>query len=155
MVSNAADFRLITARVKAEIPHGGGGEKLLRAIIPSLGFHQVNIEYRQEKRFAGSPAYSYADSYELAIRTIFNFSRFPAHFVFLSGIILIFLGLSAALYDCLFMMNFLFALLLIVGGIIVTSAGCVCWYLYFILERIKGEAPFIIQKVVLPRNENP
>jgi dolichol-phosphate mannosyltransferase len=151
IVKNAADFRLISAAVRAEILGMDNSEKLLRAIIPTLGFKQVNIEYTQESRHAGEPSYSYIDSYELAIRTIFNFSKFPAHFIFISGMIIFPAGIISLPMKNLLHIGDATIAILIVGGLILIATGVICWYLYFILEKLKRDPSFRIQKVRYPR----
>lgn len=155
LVPNAADFRLISHRVAEQIINIPGKGKLLRALIPSIGFTQVHLKYKQPERKFGKPSYSFFDSYELAIQTIFKFSRFPAHFTFTLGCLLLFAGMVLCLLNGLDILPdnkhaFITALFLLLGGGVFLVASVICWYLYFILEQARQDPSFVIKKIVSP-----
>jgi len=155
LVANAADFRLVSRNVAEQIMKVPGKGKLLRALIPSIGFNQVHLEYEQPQRKFGKPSYSFFDSYELALQTIFKFSRFPAHFTSIAGVLLLFTGLVLYFLYGLNLLpdnrhTFIIPLFLMLAGCVFIVAGIICWYLYFILEQIRHHPSFVVKKVVYP-----
>lgn len=155
IVPNAADFRLVSRRVAEEIMKMPGKGKFLRALIPTIGFTQIHLEYKQDQRKFGKPSYSFFDSYELALHTIFKFSRFPAHFTFFTGLIML---ISGAIFSALLLGSiippsahiFFVCLFLLLGGCIFLATGIICWYLFFILEQARQDPPFVVKEIVYP-----
>jgi glycosyltransferase involved in cell wall biosynthesis len=155
LVPNAADFRLVSNKVIEQIKNMPGKGKLLRAIVPAIGFNQVHLEYYQDERKFGKPSYSLFDSYELAIQTTFKFSRFPANFCLFTGIITFISGVIMFLLLSFNVIRdnghlYLVPPFLMLAGIIFLIAGIICWYLYFILEQVRRDPSYIIKKTVLP-----
>ncbi len=158
LVPNAADFRLVSRRVVKEISKMQGKGKLLRAIIPAMGFKQVCLEYMQDERKYGRSSYSYFMLYDLAMETTFKFSRFPAHFTTISGSFFIAGGMLLLLLGALHLVPawhyvLIISLFSLVIGCIFLAAGIICWYLYFILEQVRHDPPFIIKKEVYPTDK--
>jgi dolichol-phosphate mannosyltransferase len=155
LIPNAADFRLVSRNVAEQIVKIPGKGKLLRAIIPALGFNQVHLGYLQDERKFGKPSYSLFDLYELALQTTFKFSRFPAHFTLIAGIILLLAGLTISIFLASGVIQessqrFFLALVFLLGGCVFIAAGIICWYLFFILEQVRHDPSFVIKRIVLP-----
>jgi dolichol-phosphate mannosyltransferase len=158
LVPNAADFRLLSRKVAEQIVAIPGKGKLLRAIIPSLGFKQVHLEYVQPLRKYGKPSYSLFALYELSLHTTFKFSRFPAHFTTLSGVLFLLAGIVMYILYSFNILpgtnhSFFLLVLLFIGGIVLSATGILCWYLYFILEQVRHDPSFVIDKTVYPNHE--
>lgn len=157
LVPNAADFRLVSRKVAEQIVKIPGKGKLLRAIIPALGFKQVHLTYIQPERKFGKPSYSLFALYELSLQTTFKFSRFPAHFTSFTGVLLLLSGFVLYVLHGLQLIpdnrhTFFMPLFLMLGGLIFIATGIVCWYLFFILEQVRHDPSFVVQKIVLPAN---
>lgn len=155
LVANAADFRLVSCNVVEQIMKVPGKGKLLRALIPSIGFNQVHLAYVQPERKFGKPSYSFFTSYELALQTTFNFSRFPAHFTSISGVLLLLLGMVLYFLHAFNVLpnsrhTFIIPLFLMLAGCVFISAGIICWYLFFILEQVRHDPSFVVKKIVYP-----
>ncbi len=153
IIPNAADFRLISRKVANTLRNVKGNEKLFRALIPSLGFTQVHIEYIQDKRILGTPSYSFSSSFELAIQTVFLFTRFPIQ------LLSILAALSFAL--CLLILtvsrfevfpnqhySLFFAFALMISGCILLVGSIIGRYQYYIFEQLKNKPSYIIERVV-------
>jgi glycosyltransferase involved in cell wall biosynthesis len=158
LVSNAADFRLVSRRVADEINKIPGKGKLLRAIIPAIGFEQVHTEYLQDERKFGKPSYSLFDLWELALQTTFKFSRFPAHFATITGGMLMLASLVIFLLQATHLVayswhRFIITLFVLMLGCGFVGIGIICWYLFFILEQVRSDPSFIVKKVVYPSNK--
>jgi ATP/ADP translocase len=111
------------------------------------------LEYLQDERKFGQPSYSFSASYELAIHTIFKFSRFPAHFTTFSGIVLLIAGILFYLLHALSLLpnnrhTFFVPLFLMLSGCVFLAGGIICWYLYFILEQVRHDPTYIIEEAV-------
>jgi polyisoprenyl-phosphate glycosyltransferase len=157
IVPNAADFRLLSKRVVYEIRKYGGRGKLLRAIVPSLGFKQVLLPYIQPERKYEKAKYTFFKSYELAINTLFKFSTFPQNALLASGssITLFSVGILILIRLTDFdLSNRYYNLVLTsaIVGIIILCSGIISWYLYLILEQVRSEPPYIIEKSAKPEN---
>ncbi len=159
LVPNAADFRLMSKRVQEEILKNPGKGKLLRAIIPAIGFRQIHLEYMQDDRKHGVPSYSFLALYELAMHTIFKFSKFPANFSAATGLLLLFTGFVALLLHAFSILpdnkyTFFVPFFMLLAGGMFCIGSVICWYLYFILEETRREPSFIVEKLVLPATQS-
>ena len=157
VVPNAADFRLISRQAVEEIKKMSGKGKVLRALIPAIGFNQVLLPYAQPKRKFGKPKYTFFASYELAIQTLFKFTTFPAHALLFTGtnllacgIVLLALVMTKAIQVGILILSL--TLLLCLGGMVLLIGGILCWYLYFILEQVRSNPTYIVSKVVTPKH---
>lgn len=157
IVPNAADFRLLTRDVVNEINKLPERGKLLRVLIPSLGYRQVHLPYEQDERKFGTPKYTFSASYDLAMHTIFKFSRFPANALYIAGF-LAFLSGILLFTLCFFevlpvsMLTVGIATLASLSGLLLLGCGVICRYLCFILEQVRSDPSFIVSKIVTPRN---
>lgn len=154
LVPNAADFRLISRTIAEEIKKTGKG-KLLRAIIPALGYKQVFLHYTQENRLHGSPSYGFFDLMALAIRTLLKFTTFPAVFGLVSSFIFFMLSLIGLIIllvlGLLSVTNYLLIILTcFLAGLIMGVFGLISWYLFFILEQTRPDPSYIIMELVEP-----
>lgn len=154
LVPNAADFRLISKKIALEIAKTGKG-KLLRAIIPALGYKQVFLYYKQEDRLHGTASYGFFDLLALAVRTLLKFTTFPAIFGLVSSFIFLlasFIGFIAlAVLGLLGVTNYLLIVLtLFIAGLIMGTFGVVSWFLFFILEQTRPDPSYIIMEMVEP-----
>jgi glycosyltransferase involved in cell wall biosynthesis len=160
IVANAADFRLMSRRVVEEVLKIKVKGKYLRVILPSLGFKNVYIEYIQPDRAAGTPSYTFYMLYLLAFNMIFKFTRFPIHALLIGGSLM--LGLSMLDLVYLFvrsvsfpvpfskiMIPFLSALI----GVALIGIAIISWYLFLIIEQLRGEPDYIIHQI--KKNEKP
>lgn len=159
LVPNASDFRLISKNIAQLIKKTGKG-KLLRAIIPTLGYKQVFLQYTQEDRLHGSPSYGFFDLLDLAVRTLLKFTRFPATFGLVSSFILLsisFIGaIALAVLGLLSVTNYLLIILTcFLGGLIMGTFGIISWYLFFILEQTRPDPSYIIMEMVEPTKHQP
>jgi len=158
VVSNAADFRLMSRKAVEEIKKMQGKGKLLRAIIPAIGFCQATLPYIQPRRKFGKPKYTYFVSYELAMHTLFKHSSFPANALLFSGIFstsatFITLLLSALGVFPLPGTTLNLSLTCLLGGLILFCAGILSWYLHFILEQVRRDPTYIVSKSCPPKKQ--
>ena len=91
MISNHADFRLLSRRVLNEFKKYTEVNKFLRGLFPIIGFNQCVIEYEREKRFAGRTKYPLKKMISFAVEGVTSFSYFPLRIAAISGFV-IFIG---------------------------------------------------------------
>lgn len=92
IMTNSSDYRLITRSVVNDIK--GKSNKVLRLLIPSLGYSTQKIEYELGKRYFGKSKYTLRKMITLALDSIVNFTNKPLYWVMYIGI---FVSLSAIL----------------------------------------------------------
>ena len=154
LVPDAADFRLLSRKVIDVLLRMPGHGKLLRAIIPTISRRQVTLQYIEEKRQYGTASYSYSDLFTLVLHAVFKFSRFPAYFTTVLGLLFVFSGIIGILLIETGLLDdgpHTFALLiaLILAGCIFFCAGILCFYLYFLLEQVRQVPRYIVDKTSL------
>jgi polyisoprenyl-phosphate glycosyltransferase len=160
IVPGAADFRLLSRPVLDVLLGIPEREKLLRVLIPSLGFRQTALEFHEAERLHGMPKYSLRMSFRMAHRALFDYSMVPLQFV-------LWLGASVAVLSFLFGAGlFIYALsnwdktasgvgtiiaiaaIFFLGGAILASLGILGRYVTILLEQVRRWPPFVIMDQV-------
>ncbi len=84
--ADAGDYRLMSrATVEAvnALPEYG---RVLRFVVPALGFPSATVEYRREARAAGSSKYPFAKMLRLSVDSVTAFSLAPLRFATYMGL---------------------------------------------------------------------
>lgn len=84
-VSQSTDFRLIDRKVCDALLLIHERQRLFRGLVDWLGFKRVNIQFDAAARQHGSPTYSLAKLWNLAIYSFVSHSHFPLRFVLYLG----------------------------------------------------------------------
>ena len=156
--ANAADFRLISARVARTLAEQFPERNMfLRGLFSWMGFRQIGIHFKAERRFAGVSKYSLGRMLQLATAGIVSFSTKPLQagiFVgFLCGAIA-FAMLVAAV--CAYFLDSsipsgwttLVALLPLFSGIQLIFMGILGTYIGGICEEVKGRPRYIVAETI-------
>ena len=156
--ANAADFRLISARVARTLSTEFRERNMfLRGLFSWMGYRQTYVEYIAEKRIAGQSKYSLSRMMQLAAAGILSFSTKPLQFG-------IFLGLGFAALAFIFMMfavieffidrsipsgwTTIVSLLLLFNGVQLIVIGTMGAYVGAIYEEVKGRPRYIIEEKI-------
>jgi glycosyltransferase involved in cell wall biosynthesis len=156
--ANAADFRLISARVARTLATEFRERNMfLRGLFSWMGYSQTYVEYVAEKRFAGQSKYSFSRMMQLAMTGILSFSTKPLQMG-------IFVGIGFAGLAFIFMMaavvNFfidrsipsgwttLVSLFLLFNGVQLIVLGTMGAYIGAIYEEVKGRPRYIIEEEI-------
>lgn len=86
VIKNAADFRLMSrtcVNIVTQLPEK---EKILRLLIPALGFKVHEIEIKREKRYAGKSKYPIFKMMALAISSALSFTFKPLRILGVIGL---------------------------------------------------------------------
>jgi glycosyltransferase involved in cell wall biosynthesis len=164
LVPNASDFRLLSRQLVEVVLRIPERQKLLRGLVPGLGFRQVQLEFDEPPRLHGTPTYSFGSSLRLAQRTLFDYSAAPLKGVYYAGI---FLAMAAFLSgighvarkllywdDIVPGFTDLITAIFFLGGCTLVALGIVGRYQLIILEQLRGRPAWIVQRQVRPEPGN-
>lgn len=162
--ADVGDFRVMTRRVVVALNDLPEHHRLLRAIIPWLGFESRPFVYDRDARFAGETKYPLRKMVVLAAHAIISFSTFPIRLIQGVGILLAAAaGLTAA---CSAMLSALGAVspsawwwltagLVLQTGLILASIGVVGGYVFRIQDETKRRPLYVRTDRPLPRTQAP
>lgn len=86
IVSNHADYRLMSRRAIEALRDYPESNVFLRGIIPQLGFACVQVEYTRQERFAGESKYPLGKMLSLAWQGVTSFSAAPLRAITVLGV---------------------------------------------------------------------
>jgi dolichol-phosphate mannosyltransferase len=159
----SADFRLIDKKVidlfKENIKEY---HLFIRGMIAWVGYSQIAISYKPEKRFSGVSKYSFSKMIKLALEGLTSFSVLPLRFAIYVGI---FVSCLSFLYCLYILYGYLFTndniegwtslmiSVLTLSGFQLISIGLLGVYIGKIFFEVKERPNYIIQEFYKPRNE--
>ena len=97
---DAGEFRLVDARILAELREVRDTSPYLRGLIASMGFSQVGFAYDREARVAGESKFPFRAMLGLAVDGVLNHSLVPLRLATLTGLaiaLVTFLGMAGYL----------------------------------------------------------
>lgn len=154
IISNHADFRLMSRRAVEAL--GGFGEVnlFLRGIIPRLGFSSARVFYDRRKREAGTSKYPLRKMLALALDGITSFSVKPLRLVTVTGLALFGVSLLLSVYAIVSYLNFgavhgwtsIVIPMYMLGGIQLLAIGVIGEYLGKIYQEVKRRPRYIIDR---------
>lgn len=154
MVPNAADFRLMSQEVVNILRSMRETHRSLRGIIPWLGFHSTVVTYDQPNRFAGTPTYTWRKSLRLARHGLFSFTTLPLELITLMGVVLTFFSFVYLVYIIIVSIlgktvtgwTSLITVMLVIGGVQLTSIGIIAQYIGMIFEQVKARPLYTLKQ---------
>lgn len=154
IVVNAADFRLISRRVLDVFVRIPEREKFIRALIPSLGFPQVSLLFKQADRVHGRPTYTFRSSLRLARKALFDYSTVPLQFVFWLGMTISIMSFTFGAGHFIWKLiapdrvvagfTDLITAIFFTGGCILASLGILGRYMMMVLDQVRGRPAYTI-----------
>ena len=151
----SADFRLIDRRVADEFKKLKENHLFFRGLIPWIGFHQIDISYVPNERFAGKTKYSLKKMIKFAATGITSFSTKPLKIAIVIGFII---SLFALLYAAYALIIFFFTdralsgwtsliiSILFIGGLQISLIGIIGEYLGKLFMEHKQRPLYIVRK---------
>jgi glycosyltransferase involved in cell wall biosynthesis len=85
---NAGDYRLLDAQVVQEVRRFRERHGFLRGITAAVGFPTALIPFDRDPRLAGKTQISFLGAVNIALDGIVPFSRVPARFIFVLGLVM-------------------------------------------------------------------
>jgi len=156
--ANAADFRLISAKVAATIGNDVKEQNVfLRGLFSWIGFSQASVSYVAEQRVAGHSKYSLHRMMQLALTGILSFSTRPLKLGMALGIVFAILALVLLVFTIMsyFLENSIpsgwttiVVLLLFFNAVQLFVIGIIGVYIGAIYEEVKARPRYIIEEVV-------
>lgn len=148
IISNHADYRLVSSKVLNEFKNFEEVNIFLRGLFPLVGFKSTTVNYDQFDRAAGSSHYSLNKMFTLAIDGITSLSIKPIRMITGFGVIasliaFISLIISIVKYDTLWIATNLICLML---GLVMISVGVVGEYVGKTYMESKHRPRYIISE---------
>ena len=85
--SDAGDFRLMSRATVEAINSLPDTNRVLRFVVPALGFPSATVTYRREERAAGTSKYAFLKMLKLSVDSVTGFSLFPLRLATYLGLI--------------------------------------------------------------------
>ena len=155
IIDGAADFRLLDKKVVAEIRKFSERELFFRGLVSGLGFKQVPLHFKPNKRYSGVTKYSVKKMAKFALVGITSSSVKPLYLSIYLGAIMAFLSFCYgiyALYIALFTENAIagwtstLVSVVFIGGMQLIVMGIVGLYIGKVFNNAKGRPIYIIDE---------
>ncbi len=153
---NTGDFRLMSARVVAEINALKESHGFLRGMVASVGFNQCTIPFDRPARFSGETNYNrFLGSLKIGFNGIFCFSTHALTLSTALGFSVAFLSLLlGVVYFAMKLGGFDFPignptiviLILFLGGVQLISVGVLGEYVGRIYEEVRQRPKYIVEQ---------
>lgn len=156
LVSNHADFRLLSKRAVEAMSTFKERNLFLRAIVPLIGFKSTNVYYDRKKREEGTTKYPLKKMIIFALKGISSFSAVPLHFITISGIIISILSVLVMIWTIYAYANgstiagwtSLMSVIAFFSGITILFMGIIGEYIASIFVEVKNRPTYIIDKTL-------
>jgi glycosyltransferase involved in cell wall biosynthesis len=156
LVSNHADFRLLSHRAVEKMSEFKERNLFLRAIVPLVGFKSCNVYYNRKKREAGETKYPLKKMILFALRGISSFSVVPLHLITLCGVLISLLSFILMIWTLLAYYHgstivgwsSLMAAITFFSGITILFMGIIGEYIASIFVEVKNRPFYIIDKTL-------
>ena len=160
-IFNHADFRLMNKKAMNALEKFQETNLFLRGIISNLGFKTCCVYYNRDIRKAGKSKYPLNKMISFAINGITSCSTKLLHLIFITGAILLFLGLITG--SCVVLkilkkvplnLTIIISSIWAIGGLILISLGIIGEYIGKIYMETKKRPRYIISKNLIDEEEN-
>ena len=152
---DAGDFRLMSARAAGHFREFRERDRFVRGLVSWLGFKQVGVPYRREKRYAGKTKYPYRKMLQFAVDGITAFSHLPLKLASWLGY---FASFVALVYACVVLVQKFLGItvqgwatimisILFFGGVQLICMGILGEYIGRIFNEVKQRPLYIIQEM--------
>jgi len=153
-----ADFRLMSRQAIEALKLLPEYHRVLRGLIPWIGFQTVILPYKPLDRIGGSTKYSLKKMMRLASDTIFSFSTTPIKISIGIGVIFFIMAILEVIYTlCMWFSNninrlapgwtSLMFISLLGNSLILISIGVVGVYVGYVFQQVKGRPIYIIKSI--------
>lgn len=146
-ISHAGEFRLLSKRAAQAVIGIADSSPFLRSLVPWVGFKQVVIPFKRDRRTQGSSSYSFAKLFKVGLSGIFSSNPFVVLAVPVFGSFLIVVATVIAL---LYWHNSITVALisLLVGFINLLATFSLTLYLGFVVIELRKRPLYIVAEVV-------
>lgn len=156
VVSNHADFRLMSRRALQALVAHPERNLFLRGMVSSLGFPSAKVYYDRKERMAGESKYPFGKMLSFAIDGITSFSVRPLRYISLLGMLFILISLGAIVYgivayargDTIPGWTSLLVSVWFIGGTILMALGIIGEYVGKIYKEVKRRPRYFVEQAV-------
>jgi polyisoprenyl-phosphate glycosyltransferase len=173
---DAGDFSLIDKQVLLQVNSLPEKNRFFRGLRVWVGFKQTGICYERQPRAAGKTKYPILRLLRLAADGVFNFSTVPLTIVFVLGLFMAIVSITAAfavfiarIFDIPWLGGHLrdaqgftsiILTVLLIGGIQLICTGILGEYIGRIYQEVKSRPPYIVRQsqsheAASPRDDSP
>lgn len=153
---DVGDFRLISRRAADQLRQLREKDRFVRGLVSWIGFRQVGVSYRREKRYAGQTKYPYRKMIRFALDGVTSFSTMPLKIATWMGYAssgLAFLYLVSVFAQRLLGHTVqgwatIMVALLFLGGVQLICLGIIGEYVGRIFNESKGRPLYVIDRIV-------
>jgi len=154
LADSQADFRLMRSRVLEVVKHVPG-DRVLRLLLPSIGFTSTTLTYEVKPRIAGRGRFGFRRQLSIAAQSFVGFSSKPLRLVASAGFALsllaiVWFGIVLATYvsqRTIVGWTSVMTAVLLVGGLTLLSLSVVGAYVARIHDMIKKHPRYFISRV--------
>lgn len=151
---DVGDFRLMSRRVVEHLKAMQERDRFVRGLVSWIGFRQIGLTYRRDKRYAGETKYPYRKMIRFALDGITSFSSIPLKMATIMGYLT---SLIAFAYACSVIVQKFMGYtvqgwatimvgLLFLGGVQLICLGILGEYIGRIFNETKGRPLYIIDR---------
>ena len=156
MVSDSADYRLMSARAVEALLRYREVNLFLRGIVPMLGFKTAEVYYRRGERAAGESKYPLRKMISFAVEGITSLSVRPVQWVFNIALISLFISFVCIVYALVSLISgtavpgwtSMLVSIWLVGGLTMLCLGIVGEYVGKIYLESKQRPRYEIEKTL-------
>ena len=152
---DSGDFCLLDKKVVQAMRKLPERLRFVRGLRTWVGFKQVGLPYERERRFAGSPKYTFTKLLGLAYDGIFSISTTPLRLAVYSGFglaAMAFIGGLLVIYDKLVygiaIVGWASTIVIItfLGGVTLSTLGMIGEYVSRIYEEVKSRPLYVVKE---------
>ena len=157
LVPDAGDFRLMNRASVDALNRLPERVRFLKGLYAWVGYEQAIVYYERQPRAMGSTKWNVSKLWNFAVDGITSFSTLPLRIWSSLGLLFAAIGFSAAIYRIIRTLVFgvdvpgytsTMVVLLVLGGLILTSLGIIGEYLGRVYEEVKLRPLFIVKETI-------
>ena len=154
---DTGDFRLIDRKVINDFKRLPEKNRFFRGLISWIGYKQIGIKFKREKRHSGKTKYNYFRLVRLAFDSITSFSTKPLTFITFIGFLMWFFSLIMVFFFIIMKILYnysvpgwtsLVVIVLSFSGFQILLMGIMCEYLARMFIEVKNRPLYLINRII-------
>lgn len=151
---DTGDFRVMDRTVADALRRLPEHNRLMRALVPWLGYRSAGMSYRRQERFAGQTKYPLRKMVLLASHAVFSFSTFPIRAVQAAALSMLMFGalMITGLGGAELLSGWdpgigpwIAAGMIVQTGVVLLAIGVIGGYVFRIQDEVKGRPVYVRQ----------
>jgi len=155
--ADTGDFRLISEKVVESLKNIRERNRFVRGLVSWVGYRQIGVSYKREKRFGGRTKYPLRKMLKFAMDGISSFSFLPLRIASYGGFVISGIGILYAIYAIIVKLftnktlpgwTSLMVAILFLGGVQLITIGIIGEYIARIGEETKQRPLYITKEII-------